>query len=233
MEKVKVDICPVVINADDINKYLDQYCIEYDIKDMSKATQMKWTGALLYIYDHVFKPNENTVRYNNKASILDYKDVQQLSDIADIYTRLCYIYNKEISIDGFSKLTGIHKQTLYNWEHKEYRYNKYIDINTGIEIKDIAEWKLNNRGEYTTEPSTAHFDFIQKIREEEEESTYQRASDVKGNQTIFLAKLNKRNGWNMLGAPRETKKDSVKGLEQIREEYGALPEKAPELPEQS
>lgn len=93
---------------------------------------------------------------------MDYKDIQQLSDVADIYIRLCYENEKEISIDGFSKLTGIHKQTLYNWEHKDYRYNKYISVDTGEEIKDIAEWKLNNRGEYKTEPSTSHFDFIQK-----------------------------------------------------------------------
>lgn len=231
MEQVQVEVLPIIINSSDIEKCLEQYCIDYDIKDMSKAAQMKWTGALLYIYDHVFKPDDNTVRYNNKTSILNYKDVEQLTDIANIYMRLCYINEKEISIDGFSKLTGISKQTLYNWENKEYRYNKYIDINTGKEIKDIAEWKLNNRGEYKTEPSTTHLDFIQKLREEEEESTYQRASDVKGNQTIFLAKLNKRNGWNMPGVKHESKHENVKGLDQIRQEYGALPEKPPELPE--
>lgn len=231
MEQVRVKVMPVTITFTDIENHLKDYCVTRDIKDMSKAAQMKWTGALLYIYDNVFKPNENTVKYNNKNSILDYKDIQQLSDVADIYIRLCYENEKEISIDGFSKLTGIHKQTLYNWEHKDYRYNKYININTGEEIKDITEWKLNNRGEYRTEPSTAHFDFIQKIRNEEEESTYQRASDVKGNQTIFLAKLNKRNGWNMPGVKHESKRENVKGLDEIRQEYGALPEKPPELPE--
>lgn len=71
---------PVVINLSDIEKCLDSYCTEYGVKDMSKTAQMKWTGALLYIYDHVFKPNDNTVRYN-KASILDYKDIKQLRAI--------------------------------------------------------------------------------------------------------------------------------------------------------
>lgn len=232
MEEIKIDIMPTVITMTDIENHLKDYCALKDIKDMCKETQMRWTAALLYIYEQCFKPNNETVRYNNKNSILNYKDVKQLSDVADIYIRLCYENNKEVSIDGYSKITGIHKQTLYNWEHKEYRYIKYINISTGEEIEDINEWKLNNRGEYKEELSTAHFDFIQKIRNEEEESTYQRASDVRGNQTIFLAKLNKRNGWNMPGIGRqESKKEQSKSLEEIQQEYGALPEKPPELPQ--
>lgn len=68
MEKVDIDIMPVTITYADIENYLRDYCITRDIEDMSKAAQMKWTGALLYIYDHTFKPNENTIKYNNKIA---------------------------------------------------------------------------------------------------------------------------------------------------------------------
>ena len=84
-----------------------------------------------------------------------------------------------------------------------YRSNKYYSVATGEEIKDIAEWKMNHRGEYRTELSTTHLEFMQKLRQDEEESTYQKGANCRGNQTIFLARLNRRNGWNLPGVSKE------------------------------
>lgn len=187
----------------DIQLYLSMFCEDNGIEDMSKESQQRWTAALMFINRNVFKANGNIVRYNNKNSIIDYKDIEQIDSIYNIYSYLCYLYDKEITIDGFSKLTGITTQTLYNWEKKEYRSNKYYSVETGEEIKDIAEWKMNHRGEYRTELSTTHLDFMQKLRQDEEESTYQKGANCRGNQTIFLARLNRRNGWNLPGVSKE------------------------------
>lgn len=191
------------IFENDIQLYLSMFCEDNSIEDMSKESQQRWTAALMFINRNVFKANADMVRYNNKNSIIDYKDIEQIDSIYNIYSYLCYLYDKEITIDGFSKLTGITTQTLYNWEKKEYRSNKYYSVDTGEEIKDIAEWKMNHRGEYRTELSTTHLEFMQKLRQDEEESTYQKGANCRGNQTIFLARLNRRNGWNLPGVSKE------------------------------
>ena len=165
------------IFENDIQLYLSMFCEDNSIEDMSKESQQRWTAALMFINRNVFKANADMVRYNNKNSIIDYKDIEQIDSIYNIYSYLCYLYDKEITIDGFSKLTGITTQTLYNWEKKEYRSNKYYSVDTGEEIKDIAEWKMNHRGEYRTELSTTHLEFMQKLRQDEEESTYQKGAN--------------------------------------------------------
>lgn len=203
MEKVQDTEQTMEVFENDIQLYLSMFCENNGIEDMSKESQQRWTAALMFINRNVFKVNDNMVRYNNKNSIIDYKDIEQIDSIYNIYSYLCYLYDKEITIDGFSKLTGITAQTLYNWENKEYRSSRYYSVDTGEEIKDIAEWKMNHRGEYKTELSTTHLDFMQKLRQDEEESTYQKGANCRGNQTIFLARLNRRNGWNLPGVSKE------------------------------
>lgn len=105
-----------------IEEYLHQYCIEHNIKlkDVYTIDQSRWNSVLLYIYKHVFKPNINGVtrKYNEKSNI-DYSNKELLESICDIYINLCYEYSKEISIMGFSKLTGINVDTIYTWAKRE------------------------------------------------------------------------------------------------------------------
>lgn len=107
------------VYANDIEMYLSQYCIDHEIKhkDLYTIDQSRWNSVLLYIYKHVFKPtinNNPNSRYNGKSNI-DYSNKELLNNVCDIYINLCYEYSKEVSIMGFSKLTGIHKDTLYDW----------------------------------------------------------------------------------------------------------------------
>lgn len=164
----------VEVYANDIELYLDQYCIDHKIKnnDLYKIDQSRWNSVLLYIYNHVFKPTPNNnpnYRYNGKSNI-DYSNKELLEYICDIYINMCYEYSKEVSIMGFSKLTGIPKETLY-------------------------EWLRNGK----TERGAS--DLVQKLSDEREESLSNKLASGKGNPVGILGILNRHYNWNM-GQPR-------------------------------
>lgn len=103
-----------------IEESIANYCIDHDLnqKDLYTIDQSRWNSVLLYVYKQVFKPNKETdnkvYRYNEKSNI-DYSNKELLDEICDIYINLCYEYSKEVSIMGFSKLTGISLDTIYEW----------------------------------------------------------------------------------------------------------------------
>lgn len=119
MERVQGTIQSAEVYENDIDLYLHQYCIDHELetKDLYTFDQSRWNSVLLYIYKHVFKPtpdNKPNYKYNGKSNI-DYSNKGLLENVCDIYINLCYEYSKEVSIMGFSKLTGIPKETLYEW----------------------------------------------------------------------------------------------------------------------
>lgn len=105
------------VYINDIELYLLQYVEDHKlkVKDLYTMDQSRWNSVLLYIYKHVFKPLKSDKRQYNENSNIDYSDTELLNNICDIYINLCYEYSKEVSIMGFSKLTGIHKDTIYQW----------------------------------------------------------------------------------------------------------------------
>ena len=107
------------VYSDSIEESISNYCIDHNLKteDLYKIDQSRWNSVLLYVYKQVFKPtpdNNPNYRYNGKSNI-DYSDKELLNSICDIYINFCYEYSKEVSIMGFSKLTGISVDTIYEW----------------------------------------------------------------------------------------------------------------------
>lgn len=105
------------IYESEITLYLDQYIQERGIEDMTKETQNKWNAALMYIYKYLFKDDKNKL----KAPDRDTYNDKLINDICDIYVNICFEYDKEVSINGFSFLTGIHRDTIYSWGANETR----------------------------------------------------------------------------------------------------------------
>lgn len=194
----------VEVYANDIEIYLNQYCVEHEIKhkDLYTIDQSRWNSVLLYIYKHVFKPTPNNKpnnRYNGKSNI-DYSNKELLDNVCDIYINLCYEYSKEVSIMGFSKLTGIHKDTLYTWLN---------DGDAGLGSSDLA----------------------QKLSEEREESLSVRLVSGKGNPVGILGILNRHYGWNM-GQPRgQEQKQQAPNIPQMEQKYLQNQEDKPQLPQ--
>lgn len=154
----------IEIYENDIALYLDHYIQERGIQDMSKETQNKWNACLLYINKYVFKNDRDKLYYPDSK---DTYNSELINDICDIYINLCYEYDKEISILGFCKLTGINPDTVYSWRNEEYRL--------GSSSPDIYK----------------------KLNLENEESLSGMLISGGRNPMKILPALNRRHNWNM------------------------------------
>ena len=129
MEKVQEQEQTIEVFENDIQMYLTMFCEENGIEDMKKESQSVWNAALMYIKRHVF--NNNTVlksstplsgynnnNYNNQYSNLNNSNcnsynIDIVNSICDYYIYICMMYDKEISINGFTFLTGIIQDCIY------------------------------------------------------------------------------------------------------------------------
>lgn len=155
----------VEIYEDQISEYLDQYIDEHDIEDMHKEPQSRWNAALLYINKYLFKPHPEVLKSENRLS--NTYDLEIVSNICDRYIELCYEYDKEISILGFCKLTGIVQDTIYQW------------------------------GNETTRLGSSASEIYKKLSTEREESLSNMLISGKRNPVGLLGALNRHYGWNM------------------------------------
>ena len=131
--------------------YLTMFCEENGIEDMKKESQSVWNGALRYIRRHVFsnkdvlKSKDNINIYNNNIpSNFNAYNYDTVNSICDIYIDLCFINDKEVSIIGFSNLTGIDNETINIWGNND---NKLSSLSFGIykKLSQFREESLSNK----------------------------------------------------------------------------------------
>lgn len=147
--------------------YADDKAIDKDC-DLHKINQMRWNAVLLFVYKHVYAITDSDVKYNNRKSNIDYDNGDLLNSICDLYINVCYEYGKEVSIAGFSKLTGIDYSTIISWGSKEYRHTIYKD-SKGNKIYNLDQWLINHKGEeYSEELSLTHSNIYKKLSSERE-----------------------------------------------------------------
>jgi len=131
VEKMQEQDRATEVFENDISMYLQMFCEEQGIEDMKKESQSVWNAALMYIKKYVFnipgilkrtKPLDGYVnnKYNNKYNNINLSncnayDIDKVDGVCNYYIYLCYLYNKSISIQGFSKLTGINQDTIHDW----------------------------------------------------------------------------------------------------------------------
>lgn len=131
IERITDQDMPPDVFENDIHLYLKMFFEDQGVEDIRAASQSLWNGALIYVRQHVFsdksilkstKPLENyynnnldgNIYYLNQSTCNAY-DIDIVNNICDYYIYLCYIYEKEISIVGFCKLTGINPDTVHDW----------------------------------------------------------------------------------------------------------------------
>lgn len=135
MERVTEQEQTQEVFENDIQLYLSMFCEENGIEDMKKEPQNVWNAALMYIKKHVFNvpdilkdksPLNNYYNndYDNKYSNLNNSNCNRynmdiVNSVCDYYVYLCMLYVKEVSIIGFSNLTGIYTQTIHQWGNDE------------------------------------------------------------------------------------------------------------------
>lgn len=125
MQTVETDHGELVdIFENDLDKYLHLFCEENNIDDMKKESQAVWNSCLRYIYKHVFKGKDilkskvlhNNINNNIPTNYNSY-DYNIVMDLVDIYIHdMCMKYDKEVSILGFSVLSGIDDSTIQVWK---------------------------------------------------------------------------------------------------------------------
>lgn len=155
----------IEVYEDKISEYLDQYISEHSIEDMHKEPQSRWNAALLYINKYLFKPHPEVLKSENRLS--NTYDLEIVSNICDRYIELCYEYDKEISILGFCKLTGIVQDTIYQWGAETSRLGSSASV------------------------------IYKKLSQEREESLSNMLISGKRNPVGLLGALNRHYGWNM------------------------------------
>lgn len=181
MEKVQEQEQTIEVFENDIEVYLSEFCETQGIEDMKKESQAVWNSCLRYIYKHVFK-NTNTLKQsnniyninNNIPSNYNSYDYDMVLKVLDIYIfDMCMRYDKEVSIIGFSTMTGIDEGVIYDW------------------------------GNGSTKLSTASIQIYKKLNQFREESLSNKLVTGKQNPVGVLGVLNRHYQWNMPGVSRE------------------------------
>lgn len=104
-----------------IHYFADQYINTLSDPESINNNPSLFTGMIKYIYKHLFKPKRNDKVLYNSNSVLDTGDIELLDNIWNIYTELCYRYNKRPTLLNFSLLVGIGNDVFNSWIRGEYR----------------------------------------------------------------------------------------------------------------
>ena len=109
------------VYEDKIKYYADEYINTLDDPESINNNPSLFTGMIKYIYKHLFKPKRNDKVLYNSNSVLNTGDIELLDNIWNIYTELCYRYNKRPTLLNFSLLVGIGNDVFNSWIRGEYR----------------------------------------------------------------------------------------------------------------
>lgn len=171
----------IEISENDFQLYLSMFCEEQEIKDMKKESQAVWNSALRYIYKHMFKGTD--ILKNHSNTIVDGNTIpstynaynyEKVLDVLDIYIfDMCMRYDKEVSIIGFSTLTGIQQSDIYKW------------------------------GSEGTKLSTLSTEVYKKLNMFREESLSNKLVTGNKNPVGILGVLNRHFQWNLPGVSKE------------------------------
>ena len=100
-----------------IESAIEDYKIEFNT-DVTSLKQLQWNSVLEYIYNNAIKPMR-----------IDYRQVQSLITLCDIYLSICRMYNKTSSVYGYCIYSNIPYSsiTAYKYNIKAIK-DIYIDI---------------------------------------------------------------------------------------------------------
>ena len=123
IERIEEQAETFEVYANDIELYINLFCENQVIEDLRKESQSVWNACLMYVQRHVFpdrqalKATENNPEYTNNImpSTCGAYNYDLLDTIANAYIYYCYMYDKEVSIQGFSKLLGIPITVINLW----------------------------------------------------------------------------------------------------------------------
>lgn len=182
----------------DIEMWLDDYCMKKGIENLRDETQLIWYGAMGHVCKHLFKGTrilKSSKLHNVEGVVTESNfnayDIEKVVEVLEIYCQLCYENNKEVTQIGFSKLTGIDHDTLYDW------------------------------GKGAMKLSSSGLDVTKRLKAEREASLSAMLSSGTRNPVGLLAILNHFYGWNLPGVSKEPARIQSRSPEEIAALYGS------------
>ena len=154
MEKVQEQEQTIEVFENDIQMYLTMFGEENGIEDMTKEPQSRWNSCLRYIYKYVFKSNNNLLKQTDNIyninnpipSTYNSYNYDMVLKILDIYIfDMCMRYDKEVSIIGFSTLTGIDESIIYDWGNGESGKLSTLSSKIYKKLNEFREESLSNK----------------------------------------------------------------------------------------
>ena len=121
-----------------IHELADEYINNLDDHEDIYNNPSLFTGMIKYIYKHLFKPGRKDKVLYNANTVLDTGDIELLNNIWDIYTELCYKYNKRPTILNFSLLIGVDNRTIDTWRRGEFRAGE--DGTSSAHSQTVKKW---------------------------------------------------------------------------------------------
>lgn len=127
------DNTELAYNGTEVYTNAMQYYADEYIKTLNKPediyTSNVFTGLIKYI------------RRNIKFSKDIYESIDILNDIWEMYTELVYKYMQKPTIEEFSLLIGIHRDTIYSWMNGETRKSDYSERLGTSRSDTIKKWQ--------------------------------------------------------------------------------------------
>lgn len=129
------------------HEYFERRNILLSGLDYKYVDNSVFEAAFRYIYKKLFKPDITTVRYNNKNTKIDLKDIDELNNIADIYIDIIKDYNIIPFDKYFLELTGIHKDTWNSWKNEEYSHDGLSSLYSDLykKIHELPREQVRNK----------------------------------------------------------------------------------------
>lgn len=104
------------INLDNLKTIMEDiisnYCIDKNI-DESDIPPQRWNAIIQILHETIFRDNRNLLR-NDHTQYNEY-NIDKVLHVYNIYKYISNDHGQEITIKKFCDLTGIDRQTLYNW----------------------------------------------------------------------------------------------------------------------
>lgn len=123
----------------DINYYADEYIrneleIDHVNQESKKIVKDSFVDMLFYISDRISKP--------------DNADIKALDNIFSVYVRLCSKYSVNPTLEAFSFLVNIDRNTFTTWANGTYRtadhsstVKKWLNICRGFLVDNLGNSK--------------------------------------------------------------------------------------------
>ena len=107
----------------------------------------EYISTLIHPED-IAKPNTFTglIKYINRKYLRDEKenviiDINILNDIWEMYVELVYKYNQKPTIEEYSILIGVNRDTIYSWAKGEYRSSDICERLGSSRPDTVKKWQ--------------------------------------------------------------------------------------------